>query len=149
VWRLSICLAFTLTTAACGGVTPPGAPTATPSGTTSFGATAPRVLTPAAGVPGDPNVGRRLINEKGCSGCHTVSGVPGATGVAGPNLTNIALRPTLAGDSIPNSPDMLQRWLLDPHALKPNTTMPNLGLTDQEAQDLTAFLESQPHNQQP
>ena len=104
------------------------------------------MLTPAPGVAGDPDVGRGLMHTKGCAGCHTLSGVPGATGVAGPNLTNIALRPTLAGDSIPNSPDMLRRWLLDPPSVKPGTTMPNLGLTEQEARDLVAFLESQPHN---
>ena len=133
----------------CGGVTPPGAPTATPSSASSFGQSAPTILTPAADVAGDPNVGRRLIQQKGCGGCHTVSGVAGATGVAGPNLTNIALRPTLAGDRIPNSADMLQRWLLDPSSLKPGTTMPNVGLSDQEARDLVAFLESQPHNTEP
>jgi cytochrome c1 len=70
-------------------------------------------------------------------------------GVTGPNLTNIVLRPTIAGEAIPNSPDMLVRWLLDPPALKPGTTMPRLGLTEQEARDLAAFLESQPHNPQP
>lgn len=98
---------------------------------------------------GDPSTGRELILAKGCGGCHTVRGVPGATGVAGPNLTNIALRPTLAGDSIPNSPQMLQQWLMNPPAIKPGTAMPNVGLTPQEAADLTAFLESQPHNPQP
>jgi cytochrome c len=133
---------------ACSGVTPPGQPTPTPSGSVGFGAAAPRVLTPAAQVAGDPNVGRRLIVQKGCAGCHTVAGVPGATGVAGPNLTNIALRPTIAGESIPNSPGMLMRWLLNPSSLKPGTTMPNLGLSEQEARDLVAFLEAQPHNPQ-
>lgn len=145
--RTAGCVAFCAFVAAgCGGVTPPGVPTATPSGTSSFGASAPRLLTPAPDVPGDPNVGRRLIQERGCGGCHTVSGVPGATGVAGPNLTNIALRPTLAGDTIPNSPQMLERWLLDPPSLKPGTTMPKLGLSQDDARDLVAFLESQPHN---
>jgi cytochrome c1 len=90
-----------------------------------------------------------LILEKGCGGCHTLSGVPGATGVTGPNLTNIALRPTLAGESIPNSPEMLQRWLLDPPALKPGTAMPNLGLSQQEAADLVAFLEAEPRSPEP
>jgi cytochrome c len=135
-----------LASAACGGVTPPGAPTATPGGATSFGQNAPTLLTPAPGVPGDPNLGRRLIQQKGCGGCHTVSGVPGATGVAGPNLTNVALRPTLAGDSIPNSPDTLERWLMDPPSLKPGTTMPNLGLTEDDARNLVAFLEAQPRS---
>jgi cytochrome c len=139
-------LALTLT--ACGGVVPPGAPTPTPSGTNSFGQGAPRVLTPAPGVNGDPATGRQLVLQKGCGGCHTIGGVPGATGVAGPNLTNVALRPTLAGDTIPNSASTLEQWLLDPQSLKPGTTMPKLGLSEQEARDLTAFLESQPHNPQ-
>lgn len=147
--RLLAVAALALAIAGCNGITSPGAPTPTPSGTNSFGQNAPRVLTPAPGIAGDPTIGRRLIGEKGCGGCHTLSGVPGATGVAGPNLTNVALRPTLAGETIPNSADMLERWLLDPPSLKPGTTMPRLGLTERDARDLVAFLESQPHNPQP
>jgi cytochrome c1 len=105
------------------------------------------VLTPAPGLDGgDPRAGQRLLIDKGCGGCHTVAGVPGASGVAGPNLTNIGLRPTLAGASIPNSPQTMTAWLMDPSALKPDARMPNTGLTQQEAQDLTAFLFSQPYN---
>jgi cytochrome c len=147
LWFRFVCLA--LAASACSGVTPPGQPTPTPGSETSFGATAPRLLTPAPAAAGDPQVGRDLITQKGCGGCHTVGGIPGATGATGPNLTNVALRPTLAGETIPNSPDMLRQWLLDPPAVKPGTTMPKLGLTDQEARDLVAFLESQPHNPQP
>ena len=107
----------------------------------------PPVLTPAPGLEGgDPRAGQRLLIEKGCGGCHTVAGVPGASGVAGPNLTNIGLRPTLAGPAIPNSPRTMATWLMDPSALKPDARMPNLGLTQQEALDLTAFLFSQPYN---
>jgi cytochrome c1 len=89
------------------------------------------------------------MSAKGCTGCHTVEGLPDATGVTGPNLTNMTLRPTIAGESIPNSPQTLEQWLLDPPALKPGTTMPKLGLTEAEARDLVAFLESQPHTPQP
>ena len=149
VRRLFGCIALALVSGGCGGVVPPGQPTPTPTGSQSFGQSAPRILTPAPDVPGDPAVGERLIQEKGCGGCHTLSGVPGATGVAGPNLTNIALRPTLAGETLPNSPEVLQRWLLDPSALKPGTSMPKLGLTPQDARDLVAFLESQPHTPEP
>src|SRR5437764_4347307 len=98
-WTLARCsrpllgLAVALLGVACNGDPPPGAPTPTPAGDTSFGQSAPRVLTPAPNTPGDPNTGRRLVMDKGCGGCHTVGGVPGATGVAGPNLTNVALRP--------------------------------------------------------
>ncbi|HLH24418.1 MAG TPA: c-type cytochrome [Chloroflexota bacterium] len=110
-------------------------------------ATAPQVaLTPAPNVAGNPTTGRQLFSAKGCGGCHTLYGLAGAAGVAGPNLTNVTLRPTLAGETLPMSPDTLTRWLLDPSALKPDARMPRLGLTTQEAQDLTAFLYSQPYN---
>jgi len=103
-------------------------------------------LTPAPDVPGDPEEGRRLFLASGCGGCHTLDGLRGATGVAGPNLTNVALRPTLAGERLPNTPENLARWIRDPPALKPDTPMPKLGLTDAQARDLAAFLESQPYN---
>ncbi|MGH2356042.1 MAG: c-type cytochrome [Chloroflexota bacterium] len=106
----------------------------------------PSPLTPAPSVVGNPEVGRRLFVTTGCAGCHTIRGVPAAAGVAGPNLTNVVLRPTLAGESIPMTPDTMVRWLLDPAAVKPGATMPDVGLTPQEAQDLTAFLYSQPYN---
>ena len=79
----------------------------------------------------------------------TLADVPGATGVAGPNLTNVALRPTLAGQSLPMSPDSLRRWILAPQALKPGAAMPRLGLSEQDAQDVAAFLYSQPHTPGP
>jgi cytochrome c1 len=50
---------------------------------------------------------------------------------------------------IPNSPDNLTRWLMDPPSLKPGTAMPRVGLTEQQAQDITAFLYSQPMNPMP
>jgi cytochrome c1 len=100
-------------------------------------------------VPGDPTNGRRLFVVAGCGGCHTLPGLPEASGVAGPNVTNVVLRPTLAGAYIPMSPDNLTAWLLDPATLKPGTTMPSVGLNQDEARDLTAFLYSQPYNPPP
>lgn len=131
-----VCLLFA---AACANAPPVAAPAdATPRPVA--------MVTPAPGVPGHASVGQQLLISKGCGGCHTVAGVPGASGVAGPNLTNVVLRPTLAGDQIPMSPQTMERWLLDPRSVKPNTTMPSVGLSQQEAQDLTAFLFSEPYN---
>jgi cytochrome c1 len=106
-------------------------------------------LTPAPDVAGDAESGRRLFLATGCGGCHTLRELPGATGVAGPVLGNVVLRPTLAGETIPMSPDTLMRWLREPAALKPGTTMPSVGLTEQQARDIAAFLYSQPHNHPP
>jgi cytochrome c1 len=135
--------AIGLLLAGCSGLAAPPTPTPRPSPLD----TRPLVQTPAPGVTlGSPAAGQRLLIEKGCGGCHTVTGIPGASGVAGPNLTNVGLRPTLAGDSVPNSPDTMVAWLMDPAAVKPGARMPRTGLTQQEARDLTAFLFSQPYN---
>src|SRR2546428_1446139 len=58
-------------------------PSAVNASTSTFGLPS---LTPAPGVSGDPARGRQLILAAGCAGCHTVPGVPGATGVARPHL---------------------------------------------------------------
>jgi cytochrome c len=97
-------------------------------------------------VPGDPNNGLTLFSAKGCGTCHTVLRLPNATGAVGPNLTNMVLRPTIAGDQIQNTPDNMARWITDPPSLKRDTQMPNLGVTNQEARDLAAFLYSLPYN---
>jgi cytochrome c len=103
----------------------------------------PPVLAPPS-APVQPGAGARLFIEKGCGGCHTLAGIVGATGTTGPSLTNVVLRPTLAGESIVNSPENLVQWLLDPPSLKPGTGMPRLGLTDAEARDIVGFLETLP-----
>lgn len=109
--------------------------------------TAPSVpLTPVPGLPGSAEDGRVLFVVAGCGGCHTLYGVQGASGVAGPPLTNIVLRPTLAGQTIPLTPEVLTLWLLEPSAIKPGTSMPDVGLTEEQARDITAYLYSLPRN---
>jgi cytochrome c1 len=85
--------------------------------------------------------GQQLVGTKGCGGCHVVPGVTGAVGTVGPNLGGVASRPTIAGGALPNNgPEDLQKWILDPPSLKPGTQMPKLGLTNDEAQAIAAFL---------
>jgi cytochrome c len=96
-------------------------------------------------APADPAAaaGQTLIAQKGCGGCHTVPGVPGANGVIGPNLAGVASRTTIAGGAVPNNgPDDLKRWILNPPAVKPGTPMPNLGLSDDDATKIVAYLET-------
>jgi cytochrome c1 len=119
---------------------------ARPATPTPAGDPPPVRLTPAPNVAGDPENGRRLFTAAGCAGCHTLPSVSAATGVSGPVLANVVLRPTLAGEAIAMTPENMARWLLDPSALKPGTAMPSVGLTDQQARDITAFLYSQPYN---
>jgi cytochrome c len=94
--------------------------------------------------PGSPAaLGQQLIATKPCVGCHTIPGVPGATGTVGPNLAGVASRTKIAGGVVPNTgPDDLKKWILNPSALKPGTAMPNVGLTDDEATKIVAYLET-------
>ena len=93
--------------------------------------------------PGSPAAqGQQIIATKPCVGCHTIPGVPGATGTVGPNLNGIASRGKIAGGAVNNTePDDLKKWILNPAALKPGTLMPNVGLTDDEATNIVAYLE--------
>jgi cytochrome c1 len=136
-----------LVSVVAGGCSPSSLSPSTPEPTPRVPTTgAPAVpLTPVPGLPGDPEAGRRAFLATGCGGCHTLTGIDGASGLAGPILSNVVLRPTLAGETIPMSPETMTRWLLDPATVKPGTTMPNVGLDEQEARDLTAYLYSLPN----
>jgi cytochrome c len=98
----------------------------------------------AALVPGSPAAeGAALIATEPCVGCHTIPGIPGANGTVGPNLGGVAGRPKIAGGAVNNSgPDDLKAWIMNPPALKPGTAMPNLGLTDDQATKIVAYLET-------
>ena len=94
--------------------------------------------------PGSPAAeGAQIIATKPCVGCHTIPGIPGATGQVGPNLAAVASRTKIAGGAVPNTgPDDLKKWILNPPAVKPGTAMPNVGLTEDEATKVVAFLET-------
>lgn len=94
----------------------------------------------ASNVPGgDIDQGLRLVTQYQCGACHAIPGVQGAAGDSGPSLDYIGRLSYIAG-GIPNSPDNMVRWLRVPHALKPGTEMPPMGLTEQEARHMAAYL---------
>ena len=138
VWSPMLLVVAALAAASCTAPQTPSRP--------STGGFASAPLVAAPGVAGDPNAGRMLFATKGCPACHTAQHALTATGVVGPNLTNVALRPTLGGDRIENTPENLARWIMDPSAMKAGSPMPNMGLNQQEARDIAAFLYSHPHN---
>jgi cytochrome c1 len=59
----------------------------------------------------------------------------------GPSLEAVAQRSYLAG-VLPNTPQNLQQWVMHPQQIRPGTAMPEMGVTQQNAQTITAFLES-------
>jgi mono/diheme cytochrome c family protein len=88
---------------------------------------------------GDPRRGKRAIPQYGCIACHMIPGVLSRDVQVGPPLRGIAVR-NYVGGVLPNTPLNLMRWLLDTHGVKPQTAMPTLGLTAQDAADIAAYL---------
>jgi cytochrome c1 len=90
-------------------------------------------------VDGNARQGRRVIESKGCGSCHVIPGIHNAKGLVGPPLLFFSRRTMIAGE-LPNSPENLVRWLKNPPSVEPGTAMPDLGLTDKEANDVAAYL---------
>lgn len=83
--------------------------------------------------------GVHVIAIKGCGSCHTIPGIREARGLVGPPLTLFSRRSFIAGE-LPNTPENLVRWVRGPQTVEPKTAMPNLGLSEQEARDVAAYL---------
>jgi cytochrome c len=80
-----------------------------------------------------------LMIRYGCAGCHTIPGVPGARGQAGPSLAGFAGR-LYVGGAATNNGNNLVRWLVNPRALDPRTAMPVTGISENEARAVAAYL---------
>lgn len=93
----------------------------------------------AESTPGDPQKGQAAIREYGCGSCHVIPGVRGADGRTGPPLGHIARRVYLSG-VLPNTPEDMARWIRNPEAVDPRTAMPNMGVSENDARDITAYL---------
>jgi cytochrome c1 len=85
--------------------------------------------------------GATTIERVGCGACHFIPGIEDAEGGVGPPLEGFAERKLIAG-VLANNEGNLVRWLLDPDAVKSETAMPDVGLTEQQARDVAAYLYS-------
>jgi cytochrome c len=85
--------------------------------------------------------GKYLIRYYGCQACHEVPSVAGPQGSIGPSLQHTATKYYLAGE-LPNSPENLRLWIQRPHSINPQTLMPDLNVTDDDAADIALFLET-------
>jgi cytochrome c oxidase subunit 2 len=85
--------------------------------------------------------GRSLFMSRGCGGCHQLRGSQ-AQGAIGPDLTHLATRSTLAAVTIVNTPQQLAAWIRNPQAIKPGNHMPDLGLSNAEAETVADFLKA-------
>ena len=96
-------------------------------------------LAPATDVMSDALQRGEHNFEFHCGACHTVRGTA-AGGTAGPDLTHLMSRSSLAAGAAPNTAGMLAAWIANPQAIKPGTRMPTLQLAGPEIGEITAYL---------
>jgi len=85
--------------------------------------------------------GRHVFETQACTNCHTIAGTA-ARGTFGPDLTHLASRATLASGALPNTPANLQAWIQDPNTLKPGVLMPAMQLSNEQIDEVVAYLET-------
>ena len=94
---------------------------------------------PQAIAGADAGRGRAAIARVGCGACHEIPGIPWPQGRVGPSLEGFARQALISGQ-FPNRPDILSLWVRDAPALSPQTGMPSMPLSEQEARDVAAYL---------
>jgi mono/diheme cytochrome c family protein len=97
---------------------------------------------PAGFRQGDPNdiaKGQKLVESIGCKGCHGFADGEFSTPLGKskdlvPNLKDVASKVT--------GPQWIYHWIKDPRGFSPDTRMPSLRLSDDEALSITNYLMS-------
>ena len=97
-------------------------------------------LAPAA--PPEDALGRagaQVFLDRGCVLCHTIRGTPAAAR-AGPDLTHVGSRLSLAAGTLPNTQGHLAGWIANPQSLKPGNHMPAVPLEPDELHAIVHYL---------
>jgi cytochrome c oxidase subunit 2 len=85
--------------------------------------------------------GQEVFLGSACPMCHAVAGTP-AGSRAGPDLTHLGGRRTIAAGTLPNTRGNLAGWIVNPQAIKPGAKMPPNALSPDDLQALLAYLET-------
>jgi cytochrome c2 len=88
---------------------------------------------------GNAERGALYIEQIGCGSCHVIPGIDGARGLVGPPLDYMGKRVFIAG-LLRNTPANMMTWLRDPQEVVPGNAMPDMGLSEEQARDITAYL---------
>ncbi len=93
----------------------------------------------APAIAGDARRGKRILAQYACQSCHRVPGVTGSEVDVGRPLDGLANRRVIVG-MLPNTQANLIRWIRNPQAIDPDAAMPNMGVSERDAQDISAYL---------
>ena len=89
---------------------------------------------------GDSNNGRLLVSSYGCMGCHQIEPTPNPDYESSIQALRVEQGPNLIGLGSKTNKQWLFNWLQNPYSYHPDTKMPNLRLSDQEAADIASYL---------
>ena len=103
--------------------------------------TAPPAPPPATAAP-SPERGRQFAAQYGCNVCHVVPGVQGPQGALAPSLAGIASRPLFSNGKVETNADNLAKFIENPAAMNPQSSMPPLSVPTADARDIAAYLET-------
>jgi len=84
--------------------------------------------------------GETVFMRNPCSACHAIRGTD-AYGQAGPDLTHLGRRLSLAAGELPNTAANRAAWITAPQEVKPGAHMPDVGLDPTELEALLAYLD--------
>jgi cytochrome c oxidase subunit 2 len=85
--------------------------------------------------------GLAVFMRSTCVMCHAIAGTDAGARL-GPDLTHLASRRSLASGTLPNTPQHLAAWILDPQRFKKGANMPATPLSASELEALVAYLET-------
>jgi cytochrome c len=88
---------------------------------------------------GDPELGKAALDTYACTTCHSIPGVNDKGAYVGPPLDAWSERAFIAGN-LANTPENLIAWIRNPQAIEPGTAMPTLGVTEEDARNIAAYL---------
>jgi cytochrome c oxidase subunit II len=91
--------------------------------------------------PTDPQqaAGQKVFTSKPCASCHTIQGTSAAATI-GPDLTHVASRHYIGAGVLQTTRGSLAAWVADPQTIKPGNNMPDVPLTADDLQALSAYL---------
>lgn len=97
---------------------------------------------------GDVERGRLAYLARGCASCHAFAGagvpepavLPRGAARRDHDAPAVELAPDLRHARARLRPELVAAWIMRPASLRPATLMPNLGIAENEAADLAAFV---------
>lgn len=95
-----------------------------------------------AGVQGDHERGKKLVGAIGCAACHNLPAETGAKIDHG-RASHYDYGPDLANVGAKTTKEWIYAWVRNPKRYAPDTRMPDLRVTPQEAADIAEYLVKQ------